>query len=100
MVSNLIPFSKQYLQLNEALPFGLRGASGQLLLAAGARIERTERLAELQSAELFADETESTEWRRRLALKMDEMLRANESLGRIVAARPDAECERAVGRKL
>lgn len=100
MVSNLIPFSKQYLQLNQALPFGLRDASGHLLLAAGARIDRAERLAELQAADLYADEVESTEWRRRLALKMDEMIRANESLGRIVNARPDAERERAVSRKL
>lgn len=33
---HLIPFSKQYLRLNEALPFGVRDGDGRLLLSAGA----------------------------------------------------------------
>ena len=56
VVVNLITFSKQYLRLDEALPFGVRDAHGRLLLAAGQRIDSGRRLAELRELELFADE--------------------------------------------
>ncbi len=85
---NLIPFSKKYLQLYEALPFGVRDANGQLLLAAGQRLESRERLAALLAKPLFADETESSDWRRRLVATVDGMIRRNESLKAIAAARP------------
>ncbi len=85
---NLIPFSKKYLQLYEALPFGVRDANGQLLLAAGQRLESRERLAALLAKPLFADETESSDWRRRLVATVDGMIRRNESLKVIAAARP------------
>lgn len=90
---NLIPFSKQYLRLNETLPFGVRDAEGRLLLAAGQRLDRRE-LAELMCAELFADEHESSEWRRRLGGTVDAMIRRNVSLSQIAEARPDASAER------
>jgi hypothetical protein len=86
---NLVPFSKQYLRLNEALPFGLRDAAGRLLLAAGARVDNAHRLEELRSAELYADEGESSDWRRRLGGAIDAMLLRNAPLGRIAEARPD-----------
>lgn len=86
---NLVPFSKQYLRLNEALPFGLRDAAGRLLLAAGARVDNADRLDELRSAELYADEGESSDWRRRLGGAIDAMLLRNAPLGRIAEARPD-----------
>lgn len=86
---NLVPFSKQYLRLNEALPFGLRDADGRLLLAAGSRVDRADVLRDLHSAELFADEGESSDWRRRLGGAMDAMLLRNAPLGRIAEARPD-----------
>ncbi|WP_395699058.1 HD-GYP domain-containing protein [Aquabacterium sp.] len=85
---NLVPFSKQYLRLNEALPFGLRDAAGRLLLAAGSRVDRADVLEELQSAELYADEGESSDWRRRLGGAIDAMLLRNAPLGRIADARP------------
>lgn len=86
---NLVPFSKQYLRLNEALPFGLRDAGGRLLLAAGHRVDRADVLHELQAADLFADEGESSDWRRRLGGAMDAMLLRNAPLGRIAEARPE-----------
>lgn len=89
----LIPFSRQYLRLNEALPFGVRDGTGRLLLAAGARLDRAELLTELQAAELFADETESSEWRRRLNGALSTMVLKNESLKNIANARP-AEAEK------
>jgi hypothetical protein len=81
---NLVPFSKQYLRLNEALPFGLRDAAGRLLLAAGSRVDDRDRLDELRNADLYAEESESSDWRRRLGGAIDAML-----LGRIADARPD-----------
>jgi hypothetical protein len=85
---NLITFSKQYLRLDEALPFGVRDAHGRLLLAAGQRIDSSHRLAELHNLELFADEAESSNWRRRLALTVDAMVRQNATLKQIAEARP------------
>jgi HD-GYP domain-containing protein (c-di-GMP phosphodiesterase class II) len=85
---NLITFSKQYLRLDQALPFGVRDAQGRLLLAAGQRIESSHRLAELHNLELYADEAESSDWRRRLALTVDVMVRQNATLKQIAEARP------------
>jgi HD-GYP domain-containing protein (c-di-GMP phosphodiesterase class II) len=87
---NLIPFSKQYLRLHEALPFGLRDAGGRLLLAAGQRVDSGERLEQLLREPLFADETESSDWRRRLAAAVDAMIRRNASLKDIAQAMPAA----------
>jgi HD-GYP domain-containing protein (c-di-GMP phosphodiesterase class II) len=85
---NLITFSKQYLRLDEALPFGVRDRAGRLLLAAGQRIDDIKRLAELRGMELYADEEESSDWRRRLALTVDAMVRQNATLKEIAEARP------------
>ncbi len=86
---NLIPFSKQYLRINEALPFGVREASGRLLLGAGASLDSPQLLEQLQATELFADEAESSEWRKRLSATVDAMIRQNHMLHRIADARPD-----------
>lgn len=80
---HLVPFSKQYLRLNEALPFGLRDADGRLLLAAGQRVDRPDVLRDLHASDLFADESESSQWRRRLGGAIDAMLLSNAPLGRI-----------------
>lgn len=86
---HLVPFSKQYLRLNEALPFGLRDADGRLLLAAGQRVDRPDVLRDLHASDLFADESESSQWRRRLGGAIDAMLLSNAPLGRIADARPN-----------
>ncbi len=93
--TKLIPFSPKYLRVGEALPFGVRDAAGQLLLAAGQVIDTPARLAHLTSQPLTADEAESAEWRRRLAATMDAMLRQNASLKDIAEARPKGEAEAA-----
>ena len=89
--AKLIPFSPKYLRLGEALPFGVRDIRGQLLLAAGQVIDSQERLSQLISQPLTADEEESSDWRRRLAATMDAMLRQNASLKEIADARPKGE---------
>ena len=87
----LVPFSAQYLRLNEPMPFGIRDASGRLLLSAGKVIDSRASLEELVKQPLFADEVESADWNRRLAAAMDQMLRQGASLKDVVAARPDAQ---------
>jgi HD-GYP domain-containing protein (c-di-GMP phosphodiesterase class II) len=86
----LIPFSGQYLRLNEPLPFGVRDDAGRLLLAAGRLIETEDMLAEFRGQSLFSDEAESAEWNRRLAGAMDQMLRQGAALKDVAGARPDA----------
>jgi len=63
--------------MDVALPFGVRDSGGTLLLQAGARIVNQDQLAYLRSKSLFADEHESTEWRRKLGASMGAMLRQN-----------------------
>lgn len=89
--AKLIPFSPKYLRVGEALPFGVRDATGQLLLAAGQVIASQEQLNHLTTQPLTADEEESADWRRRLAATMDAMLRQNTSLRHIAEARPAGE---------
>lgn len=91
----LVPFSNQYLRLNEPLPFGVRDATGRLLLAAGRVVESEAMLAEFRSQMLFSEEAESAEWNRRLAAAMDQMLRQGAALKEVVQARPDAPAREA-----
>jgi hypothetical protein len=53
-------------------------------------VDRADLLRELQAAELYAEEHESSDWRRRLGGAMDAMLLRNAPLGSIADARPDA----------
>jgi HD-GYP domain-containing protein (c-di-GMP phosphodiesterase class II) len=85
----LVPFSHQYLRPDEPLPFGLRDASGQLLLSAGLRVDNPARMAELMQQELFADEAESADWQRRLNAAVHVMIRQEARLGQVAAARPE-----------
>ena len=91
----LIAFSPQYLRLNEPLPFGVRDASGRLLLSAGKTIDSRASLEELAKQALFADEAESADWNRRLAAAMDQMIRQGASLKDVVAARPEGPAREA-----
>jgi HD-GYP domain-containing protein (c-di-GMP phosphodiesterase class II) len=87
----LVPFSSQYLRADRPLPFGVRDASGQLLLAAGQVVENQEQLATLKAQPLFSDEAESAEWTRRLAAAMDAMIRKGATLNEVAAARPEPD---------
>jgi HD-GYP domain-containing protein (c-di-GMP phosphodiesterase class II) len=83
----LTRFSPEHLRLGEPLPFGVRDAEGRLLLMAGASIAGGEQLAQLCSQPLYADEDESSEWRRKLGATVGAMLRQNASLKSIAEAR-------------
>jgi len=86
----LVPFSSQYLRLDEPLPFGLYEAGGRLLLAAGQNVGSGERLAELTQQALFAHEHESAAWHRRLAAAVDQKLRQGAALKELAGVRPEA----------
>ncbi len=86
----LIPFSAQYLCLDDPLPFGLRDAGGRLLLAAGHTVRGEMRLAELRDQPLYADEHEAADWTRRLGAAVDAALRQGGTLKAVAAARPEA----------
>ena len=77
---SLSPFPKQYLRVGQALPFALRDGGGRQLLAADVRLDDPQTLAGLQSTELFADDSESHDWRRRLASAVDAALRQKAAL--------------------
>lgn len=85
----LVSFSAQYLRLNEPMPFGIRDATGRLLLAAGKAIDSRAGLEQISRQPLFADEHESADWNRRLAAAVDQMLRQGASMKDVAAARPD-----------
>ncbi|MGL4315850.1 MAG: hypothetical protein ACRCTL_04480, partial [Pseudomonas sp.] len=89
----LVNFSTEHLRLDAPLPFGVRDATGRLLLMAGVSITRTGQLEQLRSLPLFADEDESNEWRRKLGATVGAMLRQNTALKAIAEARP-AQAER------
>lgn len=86
----LVPFSAQYLRPGEALPFGVRDATGRLLLAAGQVLRAGLQSDALRAQSLFADEAESAEWARRLGAALDTMIRQNATLKEIAEVRPDA----------
>lgn len=87
----LVRFSSQYLRLNEPLPFGLRDESGRLLLGAGCMIDSRSMMEEIAGQPLFAEESESADWNRRLAAAMDQMIRQGASLKELAAVRPEAQ---------
>jgi HD-GYP domain-containing protein (c-di-GMP phosphodiesterase class II) len=84
----LIHLSAEHLRLDEPLPFGVRDASGRLLLMAGSGIANEEQLKYLRSQSLYADEEESNEWRRKLGAAVGAMMRRNAPLRSIADARP------------
>jgi hypothetical protein len=86
----LIPFSHQYLRLDDPLPFGLRDATGRLLLAAGQTVPGEGRLAELRQQALYAVEHEAADWTRRLAAAVGVVMLKGGSLKEVAAARPEA----------
>jgi HD-GYP domain-containing protein (c-di-GMP phosphodiesterase class II) len=96
----LVPFSAEYLQLNEPLPFGLRDGAGRLLLAAGQTIGNADQLTELAAQALFAEEHESADWNRRLAAAMGAAIRQGVSLQQVAAARPEAPRDAASAKPL
>lgn len=89
----LVPFSPQYLRLEEPLPFGLRDMDGRLLLGAGLLLHGKAQLDELSGLSLFVDESEAAAWMRRLNAARDAAIRQGVSMQKLAATRPDAPRE-------
>jgi HD-GYP domain-containing protein (c-di-GMP phosphodiesterase class II) len=81
----LQPFSVQYILRDKPLPFGLRDATGRLLLAAGERIETEQQLSLLAAQNVFVDDSESADWHRRLQAAMDLKIRQGATLSQVAA---------------
>ena len=84
----LVPFDKERLALNQALPFGVYDPNGRLLLSAGQQVSSGERLEELLAQDLCANADEVNEWERRMGAAMDEAMRRNSTLGAVANAKP------------
>ena len=87
-MKKLVPFDRDRLALNQALPFGLYAPEGRLLLSAGQSISSPDRLQELLANEVCADAQEVADWERRMGAAMDEALRRNGTLGAVASALP------------
>ncbi len=90
----LVSVQPEYLRFGEGLPFGVRDAAGRLLLAAGQIVDSQRLMAELQAQPLFALESESASWYKRLVGAMDARIRQGALLHQVAAARPEAESGR------
>lgn len=84
----LVPFDRERLALNQALPFGLYTEEGRLLLSAGQSVSSAERLKELLAQDICADGDEVAAWERRMGAAVDEALRRNGTLGAVANAQP------------
>lgn len=71
------------------LPFPLRDGSGNLLLAANQKIASDSQLTFLRTLELYTGELEATDWRRRVAEKVNGLLNDGATLNAIAQALPE-----------
>lgn len=87
----LIPFSSQYIRRDKPLPFGLRDVTGRLLLASGERIDTEQQLELLAGQNVFVDESESADWKRRLQAAMDLKIRQGATLSQVASVNIEGE---------
>ena len=87
----VVPVETTALRVGRPVPFALRDASGNMLLAAGASIETEAMRKQLVERGVYVDLVDSENFKRALAGKVDSMLRQNASLGMIAQAKVEAE---------
>jgi hypothetical protein len=86
----LIALSPEYLEAEDRLPFDVFDAGGNLLLAASEPMGNQTVRATLRSrAGILADAGAVADWRRRLAARVDELVRRNAPLSAIARARAE-----------
>jgi hypothetical protein len=86
----LISFSPEHLQSEEVLPFDVFDADGSLLLPARERLnDRAARLALHARQKIFAEARAVAAWRRRLAQRVDALVRSDALLSVIAKARAE-----------
>ena len=87
----VVPVETTALRVGRPVPFALRDASGNMLLAAGAIIESEAVRRQLVERGVFVDFVDSENFKRALAGKVDNMLRQNASLGQIAQVKVEAK---------
>ena len=86
----LISLSPEYLEAEDRLPFDVFDAEGNLLLAASEPMAGQAVRATLRSRSgVFAEAAAVADWRRRLAARVDELIRRNAPLSAIARARAE-----------
>lgn len=85
----LVPLNPDGLAPGFPLPFSLRDASGSVLVSRGASIVDRQQLGYLLARDLFIHEGEQGLVQRQLNGQVDQMLRADTTLGAIASIRPD-----------
>jgi hypothetical protein len=85
----LVPLNPEGLAPGFPLPFNLRDASGTVLVTRGAAILDRQQLGFLLARDLFIHEGEQGMVQRQLNNQVDQMLRADTTLGAIASLRPD-----------
>jgi HD-GYP domain-containing protein (c-di-GMP phosphodiesterase class II) len=85
----IIPLPVNSVRPGRPLPFALRDAHGQLLLARGQCVDSQAQLEALQARGLWVDEQESEAYRKEFAQALDSMVRQDSLLGEIAKAKPD-----------
>ena len=92
----VIQFPATVLRLGHPVPVALRDAAGHLLVARGTLLESEAQRQQLIARGLYVDETDSDQFKKALASKLDSLVRQNALLGQIARAQPDAsDCARA-----
>lgn len=78
------------LRVGQPVLFALRDKTGGLLVPKGTMVESDEQLLQLTERELYVDEQDGEALRRAIGGKLDNMLRENQTIGRMANARADA----------
>lgn len=85
---NLVPLSASAIRLRAPLPFSVYDANGQLLLPKGALVMSEAQRLHLMQRGSFIDESESEQFQRALAGKLDDLVRQNATLKELATATP------------
>ncbi|WP_157119190.1 HD-GYP domain-containing protein [Azohydromonas lata] len=86
----LISLSPEYLEAEDRLPFDVFDAEGKLLLAASEPMDGHTARATMRSRNgVYADAVAVADWRRRLAARVDELIRRDAPLSAIARARAE-----------
>lgn len=85
----MLSLPADFLKLNRKIPFGVYDSLGRLLAASGSTLDDADRLASLQSRELFVDAKEAGPWRASFTLTAGALIHKEATLEMIAAARLD-----------
>lgn len=85
----VIQLPPHILKIGFPVPFALRDAAGMLLVPRGAMVTSEAQRQQLIARGIYVDESDSQQFKKALAGKVDSMVRSNALLGQIAKATPD-----------